>query len=202
MTNTQQFPDRIHKPIRMRVHRTCHRCKTTFGPDKTCPGCQHRRCTKCPRYPVKKPKKQKAEASTAFVERRDSPEPPPPGPPKRTKRDYTNVHRPARPGVSRFCHKCETQFDLPNQSTCQNCGHNRCTRCLREPMKSKRWPDAYAADEFSEEGDKPIASDRVYRKPKARVKWFCEKCGEGYLANSKSCEKCGHGRCQSCKRVP
>lgn len=44
--------ERVQKEIRMRVHRTCHRCGTTYtGADKVCCECSHRRCTKCPRNP-------------------------------------------------------------------------------------------------------------------------------------------------------
>lgn len=47
---------RVSKPIRMRVRRTCHRCQTTFGPDRICVNCQHVRCKKCPRHPLPKSK--------------------------------------------------------------------------------------------------------------------------------------------------
>lgn len=44
--------ERVQKEIRMRVHRTCHRCDTTYtGADKICSKCSHKRCTKCPRNP-------------------------------------------------------------------------------------------------------------------------------------------------------
>lgn len=43
--------ERVQKDIRMRVHRSCHKCGTTYtGADKVC-SCGHRRCTKCPRNP-------------------------------------------------------------------------------------------------------------------------------------------------------
>jgi len=47
---------RVEKPIRMRIHRTCHKCQTTFGGNKICVTCEHPRCSQCPRYPVKKAK--------------------------------------------------------------------------------------------------------------------------------------------------
>ncbi|KAI9667613.1 MAG: hypothetical protein M1821_000429 [Bathelium mastoideum] len=200
-SRAQEYPDRIHRPIRMRVHRTCHRCKTTFGPDKTCVNCHHRKCTKCPRYPVKKPKKQVVDSGSGPAGKRSSPEPPSTAGALRTRKEDTNIHKSVQPAVSRFCHKCDTMFDPPNQSTCQGCGHNRCTRCLQQPKKAKRWPDAYARDASGEEENQPPQPDRVYRKPKARVKWFCEKCGDGFLAKSKIC-KCGHERCDTCKRMP
>ena len=43
--------ERVYKEIRMRVHRTCHRCSTSYGADKTCLTCGHRRCKQCPRFP-------------------------------------------------------------------------------------------------------------------------------------------------------
>ncbi|KAL8917417.1 MAG: hypothetical protein Q9172_005867 [Xanthocarpia lactea] len=42
--------ERVEKKIRMRIHRVCHHCQTTFGPDKICNHCKHPRCKKCPRY--------------------------------------------------------------------------------------------------------------------------------------------------------
>jgi len=50
-----QIPyERVNKKIRMRVRYTCHNCNTTFGHDKICASCQHRRCSQCARYPPKK----------------------------------------------------------------------------------------------------------------------------------------------------
>lgn len=44
--------ERVQKDIRMRVHRSCHKCGTTYtGADKVCCSCAHKRCTKCPRNP-------------------------------------------------------------------------------------------------------------------------------------------------------
>ena len=56
---------RVSKPIRMRVRRTCHRCQTTFGPDRICVNCQHVRCKKCPRHPLPKNKPETTMATTA-----------------------------------------------------------------------------------------------------------------------------------------
>jgi hypothetical protein len=43
---------RVEKPIRMRIHRTCHLCNATFGNNKLCWTCQHPRCSRCPRHPT------------------------------------------------------------------------------------------------------------------------------------------------------
>jgi hypothetical protein len=44
--------DRVRRPIKMRIRRTCHRCSTLFVADATeCTQCSHIRCKKCPRDP-------------------------------------------------------------------------------------------------------------------------------------------------------
>jgi hypothetical protein len=48
-----EVAERFEKPIRMRIHRTCHVCNTSYGTDRTCASCSHKRCKKCPRYPKK-----------------------------------------------------------------------------------------------------------------------------------------------------
>ncbi|KAL8692684.1 MAG: hypothetical protein Q9218_002333 [Villophora microphyllina] len=53
--------ERVEKKIRMRVHRQCHKCQTTFGPDRICSNCKHNRCKKCPRYPTKRAKESAKE---------------------------------------------------------------------------------------------------------------------------------------------
>ncbi|CAK7562709.1 MAG: hypothetical protein SEPTF4163_000561 [Sporothrix epigloea] len=53
---------RVNKPIRMRVHRTCHKCNTDFGTAKECTGCKHVRCKLCTRYPAKRNETEKQEA--------------------------------------------------------------------------------------------------------------------------------------------
>ncbi|KAI4170069.1 MAG: hypothetical protein LQ343_005210 [Gyalolechia ehrenbergii] len=52
---------RVEKKIRMRVHRSCHHCQATFGPEKVCNNCKHTRCKKCPRFPTKRTKESKGK---------------------------------------------------------------------------------------------------------------------------------------------
>ena len=123
---------RIEKPIRMRVHRTCHKCGTTFGTKKQCSSCEHTRCTKCPRYPVRKEKKT-TEAVDPIVVATEG---------YGTKKWVLTI--PSKTGgqplvrkkpkqrVRRTCHECSTLF-LPPNKTCANCGHVRCVDCPRDP---------------------------------------------------------------------
>jgi len=130
---------RIEKPIRMRIHRQCHRCHTTFGSSKICVGCEHTRCTKCPRYPPKKPSdrkgKEPAVPGTGVIEA-DSywglkdvielrkPNPRPGGQPLVRKKPMQRVRR--------TCHECQTMF-VAGAKVCANCNHVRCVDCPRDP---------------------------------------------------------------------
>lgn len=42
---------RTQRPIRQRIHTTCHQCGTRFGLSRECRNCGHRRCDACPREP-------------------------------------------------------------------------------------------------------------------------------------------------------
>ncbi|KAK4494738.1 hypothetical protein PRZ48_014094 [Zasmidium cellare] len=45
---------RVEKPVRLRVHWTCHECRLQFGLEKVCASCGHRRCRECIRHPPKR----------------------------------------------------------------------------------------------------------------------------------------------------
>lgn len=146
--------ERVQKPIRMRVHRQCHRCQTTFGVDKVCVQCGHKRCKTCPRYPVKKPKHaQEQPSKVAGVgglavagEKAPAPAPAPTAleaerarierkyrltiPAKHETQD--RVRKDVRQRVHRACHRCERAF-ARGEKSCTGCGHVRCTKCPRDP---------------------------------------------------------------------
>ena len=127
--------ERVEKKIRMRVHRTCHRCQTTFGSEKVCSTCKHTRCKKCPRFPTKRAKEGKGKgavtgAGVATI-----------GDKAFNLKTLTItsqatgkqvVYKPVTQRVRRICHKCNTLFD-GRDTQCVNCGHGRCEQCPREP---------------------------------------------------------------------
>ncbi|RDW80811.1 hypothetical protein BP5796_05509 [Coleophoma crateriformis] len=160
---------RIEKPIRMRVHRTCHKCGIAFGANKACAGCQHTRCTKCPRYPSKKAEKKPKEALTAA-----------PGPEDNMaalKEKFLLV-KPSKTGgqplvrkkpkqrVRRTCHSCSTLFQAGTKE-CSSCGHIRCEDCPRDPAKKAKYPDGYPGDEPSPSSIRP-------------KKFMCEACNHKF----------------------
>ena len=134
--STQPQSDRVQKDIRMRVHRSCHRCETPYGADTTCLECGHKRCKKCPRHPLKKSKdkgKEKVTTKTGIA----------PGYKKRKGDIAYGITLPSRRGgqdlvrkeirqrVHRRCHHCDTDFAA--EKVCSKCKHNRCKKCPRHP---------------------------------------------------------------------
>ncbi|KAI4205354.1 MAG: hypothetical protein LQ350_000394 [Teloschistes chrysophthalmus] len=163
--------ERVEKKIRMRVHRQCHKCQTTFGSDRVCSKCDHNRCKKCPRYPGKRTKESKGKGIATTEE----------GPaamadtelslknltissrttgkqlPKKDKypegypgdSDYNAALRERhdiRVHVRWTCHLCSKTFkDLSRK--CEGCQHERCDECPRHPPKREKRkldPDALA----------------------------------------------------------
>jgi hypothetical protein len=128
---------RIEKPIRMRIHRTCHKCNTTFGANKVCANCEHPRCTKCPRYPLKKKEKGKtAVAGVAGAIEVD----PVWSPHEKiilTKPSHKAggqplVRKKPMQRVRRTCCECSTLY-LSGNKICSSCAHTRCADCPRDP---------------------------------------------------------------------
>ncbi|WEW57701.1 hypothetical protein PRK78_003168 [Emydomyces testavorans] len=137
--------ERVEKPIRLRVRRNCHRCLTTFGPERICVGCSHVRCKKCFRYPPAKPKDESEEKPRiCAIEKAQKaelrPKKAPLTIPSRTG-GQDLVRKPIMQRVRRTCHKCSTLF-IGNATECLNCNHIRCKRCPRDPPKKfKPEPD-------------------------------------------------------------
>jgi len=206
---------RIEKPIRMRIHRSCHVCDTTFGSNKACAKCEHVRCKQCPRYPVKKEKKPEdkgkgkegatavgaIEVDTYYGLREQLPLTKPSNKPGA----QPLVRKKPMQRVRRTCHECQTLF-AAGVKTCSNCDHVRCTDCPRDPAKKKKYPDGYPGDAWSSDTSRP-------------VKYSCHKCNKVFpavphpdspegiaLAQSDSeplvCVRCQHPRCSECPRAP
>ncbi|MCJ1421797.1 hypothetical protein MMC32_008164 [Xylographa parallela] len=131
---------RVEKHVRLRVHRQCHRCQTTFGPAKICTNCSHTRCKKCPRFPSKSARDAEGKDAAAGGTPMAASGAPVPNTRMRTKSltvpeqlmgneliRRTPVHR-----VRRMCHKCNTVF-IGKATECTSCKHLRCPKCPREP---------------------------------------------------------------------
>ncbi|CZS97735.1 hypothetical protein WAI453_008801 [Rhynchosporium graminicola] len=201
---------RMEKPIRMRIHRSCHRCNATFRGSRVCAECEHVRCKACPRYPLKKPEKKEKSPAVAPVIAIEPDT-------YWGLREQILLTRPsARPGgqplvrkepkqrVRRTCHECKSLFIRGNK-TCTGCGHVRCTECPRDPHKKKKYPDGYPGDAFSSNTTIP-------------VKFSCHKCLKVFPAvphpdseegkarregnvEPLACVRCNHPMCSDCPRA-
>ncbi|KAM5454839.1 hypothetical protein MaudCBS49596_002136 [Microsporum audouinii] len=218
--------ERIEKPIRMRVRRNCHRCLATFGADKVCVKCEHTRCKKCFRYPPSKPEAASGHAHTSEPKKERSQKKivnvaSGTAAGGGTTRDRAReegrktctekvlltipsrtggqdlVRKPVRQRVRRTCHVCNTLFD-GNATECLNCQHVRCKKCPRDPAKLDKYPDGYPGD--AEPPFEP--QERVWRKPRRRVRWTCHECSSMFTGGEKICLQCQHERCSDCIRDP
>lgn len=140
-TGTDKVVYRIEKPIRVRIHRQCHKCNTVFGGNKICSSCEHIRCKSCPRYPpLKTERKEKekvvpANLSPSYIEpdhywnlREEialtKPSPKPGCQPLVRKKPMQRVRR--------NCCGCSALFTA-NSKICPGCSHGRCADCPRDP---------------------------------------------------------------------
>jgi len=186
--------ERVEKPIRMRVRRICHRCQTTFGPDKVCVNCQHLRCKKCPRHPPAKSKDAKGKARAVVPPKENlAPLRPKPAippltlPSRRGGQDL--VRKQITQRVRRNCHRCGTLF-RGNVKECHNCEHVRCKKCPRDPPKLDKYPDGYPGDA----DPPPDPLPRVWKKQRLRVRYFCHRCSTQFVPGGRTCVSCGEAK--------
>ncbi|KAI0489701.1 hypothetical protein F4859DRAFT_163809 [Xylaria cf. heliscus] len=195
---------RVDKPVRMRIHRECHRCKTRFGAGNVCPSCQHNRCKQCTRYPDKKTEAERQtnrEKKEALIQKHKDMAPIIPSydfapqivlkrPRKTGTQDLVYKGRP-RMRVRRYCHVCETLITshAKQARTCDQCGHKRCADCPRYPDNKKSYPYGYPNDE-----------------PSSNFKgvFACHECKTKFdpqAEDGTECPKCSHEKCSDCPRV-
>jgi hypothetical protein len=199
---------RIEKPIRMRIHRQCHICSTTYGNNKVCAKCQHTKCKLCPRYPPKKPEGKSKEAKKPKEEKPEGWIEPDTYFGIREQLSLTKpsgraggqplVRKKPMQRVRRNCCSCQSLF-LGGAKLCSNCQHVRCADCPRDPAKKKKYPDGYP-------GDAPSSN------PSAPIKYSCHKCSKTFPAipnpatsgeptPNLECVRCHHELCKECPRA-
>jgi hypothetical protein len=206
---------RVEKPIRMRVRHACHLCHTTFGAAKNCRTCQHRRCVECPRTPAKRMHDDDKENKSSpdsdgddDSERRDkrmrkvnSREGSPAAHPQGKSRSASSGPQPVvqMQQARRVCHQCQQDFPSGTAQVCVSCGHLRCSKCPRE-LTSLVWPGGEEGGKVATEPTR--RPDRVYRRPRQRIRWICDHCSSVFAEGSKVCGECLHKRCGFCTRLP
>lgn len=196
---------RVYRPIRMRVHRSCHRCNTMFGGNRVCAVCEHPICTLCHTFPKKKTREEtELERRSMDMEAHED---------YSIMRKQVTYAREAHVGrqqlvrkkvkqrVRRTCHSCQTLF-AGKSRICANCQHACCEDCPRSPAKRDKYPYGYPGDEPSATG---------------AIRYTCHLCRKHFppIPNPSSpegqelgddlprldCIRCGHTRCDSCPRA-
>lgn len=206
---------RVEKPIRLRVHYTCHECQRKFGVEKTCLQCGHQRCRVCARDPPRRVKELSdrsrksmqadeaakataaAVASTETCAKVPAIEPAVPAPESAPEMltgpllldessEYTTE---PLPKDFEF-----TMYARPRT------GIQTMWRADSRPRVHKQ---SHSASLTSSEDDVPMVRTvkRVYRKPRQRVRYTCENCSTLFIEGVR-CYQCGHERCQHCHREP
>ncbi|KAL5113411.1 hypothetical protein ACEQ8H_008708 [Pleosporales sp. CAS-2024a] len=120
-----------HQPPKHRVRRSCHKCHTLFVPSTAtiCEQCRHIRCTKCPREPAKLHKWPDGYPgdvdpnSDSEVEKQLD--------------KFRRTWRKPRQRVRWECEQCTTAF-ITGSPQCPGCGHQRCEKCTRSPIKKTK----------------------------------------------------------------
>lgn len=214
---------RVDKPVRMRIHRECHRCKTRFGAGDVCPSCQHTRCKQCTRYPDKRTEAEQQanrEKKEALLQKHKDMAPIIPSydyspqivltrPRKAGNQDLVYKGRP-RMRVRRYCHVCESLIHshAKQSRTCEQCNHKRCADCPRYP--SVLYPPPIFPVRlfliFSRDNKKSYPYGYPNDEPGSKFKgvFACHECKTKFhpeAEDGSQCSKCSHEKCAECPRV-
>lgn len=192
---------RVEKPIRMRVHRACHKCQHTFGTAKECINCKHTRCRDCPRYPPKRTEAELAASRTKraalLKERADNPPltvdwnvhsaKKTPLIKARKAGGQDLIYKKQRQRVRRNCCQCQHLY-VAGDKSCPGCSHTRCTDCPRDPAAKKYYPFGYPGDVWG---------------PNTTPVHRCHECKTLFtpgVADGTECLTCAHPKCAECPR--
>lgn len=198
---------RVEKPVRLRVHWTCHECRSQFGLEKVCAECGHRRCRDCVRHPPKRasqavdlnslPMEEEEQAHEAAAE--ESPMGEEPGAVDPDLLSYRE--EPAAPPLS--------EEDASPKGTPRTSA----------PAATAGEPSSSQPLEIDDDAEADYANLRstqytIYTRPRAAihtilqpttesVRRTCHECNTPMLSNGRhSCPNCGHAKCDLCAPSP
>lgn len=204
---TQQEPPikirRVEKPVRIRLHWSCHHCNTAFGRDKVCTSCGHGRCGECARAP--------AQRVLRILER------------SRREKDAVEIQERAAiasPEDDAVLASSSTRLaqqipvDLQTEKATTPLPQVDESQVEREPLRfvytirSGSLGGAGGLDLYHMTPQRPYGGDapkpsvqRVYKQPRQRVRWTCDMCDAVFTSRDR-CANCQHERCGDCIRSP
>lgn len=193
---------RVEKPVRIRLHWSCHECKTAFAQDKVCNSCGHGRCGDCTRSPPQRvlrilEKTKREKESAELLERAASASP----------EDDTV------PGLSSTTMAEQVPAEIDTESTSPSvepvAGMKRESEPLRfiytinsGSLRATGGLDLYhmVRSQNNQNAANPTIQ-RVFKQPRQRVRWTCDRC-DAIFTNRDRCSNCQHEKCGSCIRSP
>ncbi|GAB1736670.1 hypothetical protein NU219Hw_g8288t1 [Hortaea werneckii] len=206
---------RVEKPVRIRIHWQCHECRTYFGRERSCAWCGHRRCSDCIRTPPKKIERmmdsnrqlhvdELASQSTAL-------------PTATPAEDATHAEdgpqtsvlpagQHSRPLEARGPSETHAHDNITSYPGLAMYARPRSGErlALQPGVNSRPRRDQHRQDDGLILGDEPQmvkAVQRVYKKPRQRVRYTCDRC-QTIFVDAERCRTCGHDRCSDCTRDP
>lgn len=201
---------RVEKRIRIRIHWKCHECQTSFGGSKTCPSCSHKRCQECPRSPAKKIKEalegtklgkkleEKVAESSEQQEAVDVP----------VTKEQEAAIVPLAAEVQDISTKDIPSNEVSSETTAMTESKADSAQYQYVLQQRPRSGIEMVLLPLSEDGKQQRAEprmvatvQRVYRKPRQRVRWYCDQC-KRVMLDRQTCRECGHAKCDSCIRLP
>lgn len=202
---------RVERPIRIRLHWTCERCKKSFGRDKVCRSCGHGRCGDCDRSPpqrvlrlLENTKKEKEIEDIRKQSADASPE-------DDTVSGPSTIILTEKVPVTTPPPQPEASSATPTMpSTGETRGAARPLRYVYTIRPASLGVGVGGIELYHQQPQQPHgrlpnvptpAIQRVYKLPRQRVRWSCDRCDSLFL-NRDTCSNCQHHKCQDCIRQP
>ncbi|CZT24049.1 uncharacterized protein RCC_09766 [Ramularia collo-cygni] len=202
---------RIERPILMKVHWTCHSCKTQFGIERTCVKCGHPKCAQCLTHPRRRvggvlengrylieetelPQQDPISSGDESIERSANNSPVRSALPSPLVERVPSIDGNGEIGESTLHSPLYTR---PNAAIPIFERDDRSNRFMLHPRQSKAHTCSQVTNRLCmiSNGENPVmrAVQRVYRKPRQRVRYTCEHCGT-LLVEGDRCSECDHNR--------
>ncbi|EMC91553.1 hypothetical protein BAUCODRAFT_38668 [Baudoinia panamericana UAMH 10762] len=209
---------RVERPVRIRIHRICHLCQGRFDSGKACLKCKHVRCADCKKTPShrvpatldvakhEKPREDQhlqAQVSTDLsVTPKDSTNPAI----ALADNSQDDVDTPSDAETGLQPDDGSIFYQLTNYDT-RSRSPTRAKRNIFDRLPPSLCPSQPTAGKPPDRSpENPISltstAQRVYRKPRQRVRYSCDQCQAALVGDAQACQACGHARCSDCVRNP
>jgi hypothetical protein len=210
LKRSQQEPPnkirRVERPVRIRLHWSCHLCNTAFGRDKACSSCGHGRCGECARAPAQRVlrilEKGRREKEAAEIKERAA---------------IASPEDDVVLGPSSTMLAQQVPIDLQTEKAIAPTAllsEDEESEVEREPLRfvytirSGALGGTGGLELYHMTPQRPYGCStpkpsvqRVYKQPRQRVRWTCDMCDSVFISRD-ICDNCQHEKCGDCIRSP